>query len=77
MLPPEIQIENLGNDFTYSLPRRPLGKLRWFGLIPVVLGAVFAAVPMKILLALQASEWVILGLSRPILRGGTKLFTVW
>jgi hypothetical protein len=32
---PEIRVETAGNDVTYCLPVRPLGKIRWFGLIPV------------------------------------------
>jgi hypothetical protein len=32
---PEIRVETAGNDVTYWLPVRPLGKIRWFGLLPV------------------------------------------
>jgi hypothetical protein len=32
----EIQVESLGNEVTYVLPVRPLGKLRLVGLIPIV-----------------------------------------
>jgi len=42
MLPPDIQIESVGRDVTYVLPRRPLGLLRWFGLPEVAFGVFFA-----------------------------------
>jgi hypothetical protein len=32
---PEIRVETAGNDVTYWLPARPLGKIRWLGLLPV------------------------------------------
>jgi hypothetical protein len=32
---PEIRVETAGNDVTYWLPVRPLGKIRWFGLLPI------------------------------------------
>jgi hypothetical protein len=32
---PEIRVETAGDEVTYWLPVRPLGKMRWFGLIPV------------------------------------------
>jgi hypothetical protein len=32
---PEIRVETVGDEVTYWLPVRPLGKIRWFGLILV------------------------------------------
>ena len=32
---PEIRVETAGDEVTFWLPMRPLGKARWFGLIPV------------------------------------------
>ena len=41
----EVVVEGFGNDVSYVLPRRPLGKLRWFGIIPVLFSAGFISVP--------------------------------
>ena len=32
---PEIRVETAGDEATYWLPVRPLGKIRWFGLLLV------------------------------------------
>ena len=32
---PEIRVEAVEDEVTYWLPVRPLGILRWFGLVPV------------------------------------------
>ncbi len=42
-LPPtsEIRIEAAGNDVSYLLPSRPLGKLRWFGVVLVGFSVLF------------------------------------
>jgi hypothetical protein len=41
----EIQVETSGNDVTYFLSRRPLGKLRWLGLILVGFSVLFVRLP--------------------------------
>lgn len=41
----EVTVETSGNDVSYILPVRPLGNLRWFGLIPVGFGLLFISVP--------------------------------
>ncbi|MGA2543354.1 MAG: hypothetical protein ABSG78_17530 [Verrucomicrobiota bacterium] len=38
---PEIRVETAGNDVTYCLPVRPLGKIRWLGLVPVGFSALW------------------------------------
>ncbi len=45
-LPPEIRVEQLSpGDVRYVLPRRPLGKYRWFAVVPLV----FAFIAMTFL----------------------------
>jgi hypothetical protein len=48
MLPREIQTEHWPDRTSYDLPMRPIGWLRWFGLLPMLFAVVFAAVPAKI-----------------------------
>jgi hypothetical protein len=48
MLPREIQTENWPDRSKYDLPIRPIGRLRWAGLVPMAFGLVFAAVPARI-----------------------------
>jgi hypothetical protein len=42
-----IRIEGAGRDVSYFLPVRPVGKLSWFGLIPVAFSLLFISVPLK------------------------------
>lgn len=42
---PELQVESMGNDVSYILPVRPLGRLLWFGLVPVVFSIVWMWIP--------------------------------
>src|SRR5581483_1822342 len=44
-LPSDIRVEVKRDDVSYWLPRRPLGKLRWIGLVLVVFGMVFIVGP--------------------------------
>ena len=46
----EIRVEAAGNDVSYLLPSRPLGKLRRFGLIPVAFSLLFISIPLKSLI---------------------------
>jgi hypothetical protein len=47
-LPPEIVIEPLFPEGTrFILPRRDLGKARWVGLAPIVIGLLFCIVPLS------------------------------
>ena len=48
-LPPtsNIRIEGAGHDVSYFLPVRPLGKIRWFGLIPVAFSLLFISMPAR------------------------------
>jgi hypothetical protein len=45
MLPREIQVERWPERSTYDLPLRPIGKLRYFGLLLIGFAALFASVP--------------------------------
>jgi len=49
MLPREISVEHWPERTTFTLPVRPLGRWRLLGLIPMVLGVVFACVPVHLL----------------------------
>ena len=44
-LPPEVHVESMRDDATYFFPVRPLGKLRWFGMLPLLFGVAFMSVP--------------------------------
>jgi hypothetical protein len=33
---PNVRVETAGNDAVYRLPSRPLGKMRWLGLVPMI-----------------------------------------
>jgi hypothetical protein len=44
---PEIRVETSGMDVSYLLPVRPLGKLRWIGLILIAFAILFVSVPAK------------------------------
>jgi hypothetical protein len=46
---PGARVEVSGYEASYTLPLRPLGKLRWFALIPIVFGAFFVSVPIELL----------------------------
>src|SRR5262245_57251141 len=48
MLPREIKAEHWPDHSTFDLPIRPLGKLRYFGLLPLVFSLLFAAVPVSL-----------------------------
>src|SRR4051812_37754797 len=37
----EIRVEAAGNDVSYFLPVRPLGNLRFFGLVPIFFSILF------------------------------------
>jgi hypothetical protein len=65
MLPREIQTENWPDRSKYDLPIRPIGRLRWAGLVPMAFGVLFAAFPARI--GSQA-------LSRAFHHGGTGAF---
>jgi hypothetical protein len=43
----EVRVETAGNDVSYTLPPRPLGNIRWFGLIPVGFGLLFISFPFR------------------------------
>jgi hypothetical protein len=47
-LPAEIRVEAVRDDVSYLLPVRPLGKLRWAGLLLVGFSVLFLSVPMSI-----------------------------
>lgn len=47
MLPREIQTEHWPEQTRYDLPRRPLGHLRWIGLVPIGFGVLFAQMPVR------------------------------
>lgn len=51
MLPREIQTEHWPDRTRYDLPRRPIGKLRWIGLVPIGFGVLFAQMPVRSLLS--------------------------
>ncbi len=44
-LPHAIHVQAIRDDVSYSLPARPLGKLRWLALFLVAFGVVFASIP--------------------------------
>src|SRR5437660_2541860 len=44
-LPHVIHVQAIRDDVSYSLPARPLGKLRWLALFLVAFGVVFASIP--------------------------------
>ena len=46
MLPREISVEHWPDQTTFDLPVRPLGRLRWVGLVPIVSGVAFTVVPL-------------------------------
>src|SRR5579872_3127462 len=46
-LPPEIAVEAIRDNVTYSLPARRLGKLRWVGLFLVAFGVLFISGPIS------------------------------
>lgn len=43
--PPRLEAHRLADGMRYELPRRPLGPLRWLGLVPVGFGLLFVMVP--------------------------------
>jgi hypothetical protein len=45
----EIRVETAGNDVSYTLPPRPFGNLRWFGLIPVAFSFLFISFPFRMI----------------------------
>ena len=45
MLPREIQVERWPERSTYDLPQRPIGKLRYLGLLLIGFAVLFASVP--------------------------------
>ncbi len=47
---PEIRVETAGDEVTYWLPVRPLGKFRWFGLIPMGFSALWLSQVGRMLL---------------------------
>ncbi len=49
-LPSAIHVESIRDDVSYTLPARPLGKLRWFAWFFIALGVVFASFPAATLL---------------------------
>jgi len=51
MLPREIQTEHWPDRTRYDLPRRPIGKLRWIGLVPIGFSVLFAQMPVRSLLS--------------------------
>ena len=44
-LPHAIHVQAVRDDVSYTLPARPLGKLRWLALFLVAFGVVFASIP--------------------------------
>ncbi len=50
MLPPEIHVQGVPGQFRYDLPVRPLAKLRWFGLIPLIFSIFFIRMPVEMLI---------------------------
>jgi len=44
-LPHVIHVQAVRDDVSYTLPARPLGKLRWLALFLVAFGVVFASIP--------------------------------
>lgn len=44
-LPSAIHVDSIRDDVSYTLPARPLGKLRWLALFFVAFGVVFASFP--------------------------------
>ena len=38
---PEVRVESFGSDVSYLFPQRPLGALRWFGLVLVAFSVLF------------------------------------
>ena len=38
---PEVRVESFGSDVSYLFPPRPLGTLRWFGLVLVAFSVLF------------------------------------
>jgi hypothetical protein len=47
MLPREIQTEHWPEQTRYDLPRRPIGHLRWIGLVPIGFAVLFAQMPVR------------------------------
>ena len=75
----EIRVETAGYDASYALPVRPLGRLRWFGLLPIAFGVLFIWMPAQSLsgfLKKAASgeagpgEWFFLLFLIPFIVGG-------
>jgi hypothetical protein len=46
-----VRIEAVGNNARYFLPARPLGNVRWLGLIPIVFGTIFIGMPLRAFLS--------------------------
>ncbi|MBI3850137.1 MAG: hypothetical protein HY298_07590 [Verrucomicrobia bacterium] len=51
-LPPTstIRVEAASHEVSYFLPARPIGKVRWFGLIPIAFSLLFISIPAKSLI---------------------------
>ena len=54
-LPSAIHVESVRDDVNYSLPTRPLGKLRWVALFFVAFGVLFASFPAMTLFRMLKS----------------------
>lgn len=49
MIPREIQVEHWPERTTYDFPGRPIGKLRYFGLVPMLFSLAFVWFPLQML----------------------------
>src|SRR5215510_995680 len=48
-LPSAIRVESVRDDVSYTLPARPLGKLRWIALFLIGFGILFGSFPVTTL----------------------------